>query len=42
MDTATKDLEALERDYLESKRQIRADKTLSYEKGNYPLATCIY
>jgi hypothetical protein len=30
--TATRDLEALERDYLKRKAEIRSDETLSYEK----------
>ena len=32
MDTTTKDLEALERDYQERKAEIRADTSLSWEK----------
>jgi hypothetical protein len=32
MDTTTSDLEALERDYLKSKAEIRNDPHLSYEK----------
>jgi hypothetical protein len=32
MDTTTRDLEALERDYQERKAQIRADTSLSWEK----------
>lgn len=31
MDTTTRDLEGLERDYLESKRQIQENRELSFE-----------